>query len=108
MTAHQNIESQIAASGIVTNSKMDVVQANYSASVLTAAGWRNVTITAKIKKTTNKMGEVVDVVAIDDECPARSMSRTGANRQRYNGISIASREVGKKKRLSACWSISNA
>ena len=74
----------------------------YTASVLVDAGWRSVEITATAKKTSEKMAVVTEVQAIDGEPPSRGASRTGANRQKYNGVAIAKREVGKLKRLSAC------
>jgi phage terminase large subunit-like protein len=74
----------------------------YTASVYTPAGWRGVTITAKATKTSEKMALVVEVLEINGESPKSSMSRTGASRQRFNGRGISCREVGAKKRLSAC------
>jgi hypothetical protein len=49
-----------------------------------------------------KMAEVTEVYNIGGEDPARSMSVSGSRRQAFNGISIAQRELGAKKRLSAC------
>jgi len=74
----------------------------YSASVFTPAGWRGVNITAKARPLSLKMAEVVEVLDIGGATPIRNMSRTGANRQKFNGAGVAQREVGKKKRLSAC------
>jgi hypothetical protein len=75
---------------------------DYAASVFTAAGWRNVTITAEADQTSAGMATVTRVTAIDGESPAHGMSRTGAKRQQYNGQAIAKREIGARKRLSAC------
>lgn len=75
---------------------------SYSASVYTAAGWRNVTIAAKAEKISAGMAKVLEVTEIDGEAPRYGMSRTGAKRQEFNGVAIARREIGAKKRLSAC------
>jgi hypothetical protein len=48
------------------------------------------------------MVEVVEVTKIGGEDPVKSMSVSGSRRQSFNGISISQREVGAKKRLSAC------
>lgn len=74
----------------------------YTASVFTAAGWRNVTITAEADQTSAGMATVTRVTAIDGEAPTCGMSRTGARRQAFNGNAIAKREIGARKRLSAC------
>jgi len=74
----------------------------YSASVFTDAGWRGVEITAEAVRTSPKMLEVLLVTEIDGEAPTGYTSRTGAKRQRYNAAGIAKREVGKRKRASAC------
>lgn len=81
---------------------MNTIKITYTASVFTPAGWRGVTITATATKTSEKMALVVEVLEIDGESPKSNMSRTGASRQRYNGSNISCREVGAKKRLSAC------
>jgi hypothetical protein len=73
----------------------------YQTSVFTPAGWRGVTITAEVAPT-GKMATVIKVLAIDGEQIKPTMSRTGAKRQQYHGTAIASREEGKRKRLSAC------
>lgn len=74
----------------------------YTTSVQVDAGWRSINITAKAEQISKGMAKVVEVTAIDGEAPRYGMSRTGANRQRFNGNYIAQREVGAKKRLSAC------
>lgn len=74
----------------------------YTASVFTAAGWRSVAITADAERVSDRMARVVAVTAIDGHDPRPGMSRTGARRQQYNGAAIAAREVGARKRLSAC------
>ena len=74
----------------------------YNASVHTPAGWRGVTITAEAEKVSAGMAKVIKVVAIDGESPTATMSVTGAKRQQFWGTGVAEREVGAKKRLSAC------
>jgi len=78
------------------------ISIKYSASVHTAAGWRSVTITALAEKISAGMAKVTSVTLIDGETPGYGMSRTGAKRQEYNGNGVALREVGTRKRLSAC------
>ena len=78
------------------------IEIKYTASVYTPAGWRGVTIKATATKTSEKMALVVEVLEIDGEAPKSNMSRTGASHQRFNGKSVSCREVGAKKRLSAC------
>ena len=79
------------------------IQIRYAASVFTQAGWRSVIITANaVPNKTGKMARVTEVTAIDGQTPTTGMSRTGAKRQAYNGKSIAAREVGANKRISAC------
>lgn len=74
----------------------------YQSSVKVPAGWRSVTIRANAHKVSPGFAVVDQVVMIDGEPVARSMSRTGANRQSYHGTWWASIEEGKRKRLSAC------
>ena len=74
----------------------------YTASVFTPAGWRGVTIAADAERISAGMARVLAVTAIDGETPASTMSRTGARRQQFSGSSVAAREVGARKRLSAC------
>ena len=73
----------------------------YTLSVCTPAGWRGCTATAVAHKISAKMLEVDAVTEIDGDIPSYNSSRTGAKRQRYNGVYFAGREVGKRKRLSA-------
>lgn len=75
---------------------------SYSASVFTPAGWRSVNITAKAEKISAGMARVSQVLSIDGEEPTGYTSRTGAKRQTYNARGVALREVGARKRLSAC------
>jgi hypothetical protein len=74
----------------------------YNASVKTEAGWRSVTIRAEATQASAAMAEVTKVISIDGEMPGYGMSRTGARRQQYNGKYVAEREIGARKRLSAC------
>lgn len=74
----------------------------YNTSVMVPAGWRSVTITAKVEPITPKRVKVVEVLEIDGEQPCGYTSRTGAKRQTYNARSIALREIDKVKILSKC------
>jgi hypothetical protein len=80
---------------------------DYNASVKTPAGWRGVTIKAEAERVSAGMARVTRVIAIDGEAPAGTMSRTGARRQEFWGTGTANREIGTRKRLSACMSISS-
>ncbi len=71
----------------------------YKASVLTPAGHRSVSIVAVAEQLSEKRCKVSHVLTIDDEEPQRHMSRTGANRQVYNGEWVAEREAGKVKNI---------
>lgn len=81
---------------------MNTITIKYSTGVLVSAGWRQVTITAIAEKTSAKMAKVIEVTEIDGEAPDYGMSRTGAKRQEFNGHYLDRREMGAKKRLSAC------
>lgn len=72
----------------------------YKSSVQTKAGWRSVWIKAEVEQISEKRAKVVKVISIDDEEISYNMSRTGANRQKYNGEYFASQEVGKIKNIS--------
>ena len=78
------------------------MQIAYEASVFTAAGWRSVTITALAEQVSKGMASVLEVLAIDGEKPVGYTSRTGAKRQQYHAAGISAREIGKRKRISAC------
>ncbi len=75
---------------------------DYKSSVFTPAGWRSVTIRARAEQISPAMARVIEVIEIDGETPARTMSRTGAKRQEYWGTGTAAREVGARKRLATC------
>ena len=81
---------------------MNTIKIKYSTSVCTDAGWRGVWVRATAIPISAKMAEVTEVMKIGGEDPARSMSVSGSKRQAFNGLSIAQREIGAKKRLSAC------
>jgi hypothetical protein len=81
---------------------MTTLRISYTASVFTAAGWRPVTITAAAEQVSPGMARVCAVETIDGEAPTGYTSRTGAKRQQYNARGVAAREIGTKKRLSAC------
>lgn len=80
---------------------MNTMKIEYNASVFTPAGWRGVSVTAEAERTSLRMVEVVNVIAIDGDVPTGYTSRTGAKRQQYNAAGVAQREVGKRKRLSS-------
>jgi len=79
-----------------------MITIKYAGSILCPAGFRSVTIvaTAELSKS-GKMAKVTEVLTIDDRAPGYT-SRTGANRQKYNGFKAAELETGKNKRLSTC------
>lgn len=77
------------------------MKVQYNASVFTPAGHRSVTVVALATKISEKRCEVDEVLTIDGETPSYGMSRTGANRQKYNGLYLAENEIGKKKNISA-------
>ena len=77
----------------------------YKASVKTPAGWRSVYMTATAKKLSEKRVEIVEVTAIDGEPVQYNMSRTGANRQKFNGAYFADQEAGKKKNISGLYKV---
>lgn len=72
---------------------------NYTASVLTRAGWRAVVMTAKAERISPKRVRVIAVTAIDGESVTRNMTRTGSERQTYNGAYFAGEERGKIKNI---------
>jgi len=74
----------------------------YKSSVKTPAGWRSVYMTAEAEIISPKRAKIVKVSHIDGEEVGPFMSRTGANRQKFNGCYFAENEEGKIKNLSAC------
>ena len=83
----------------------NLVNVEYKASVSTAAGWRSVYMKGTAKKLSEKRVEIVEITHIDDEAVKYDMSRTGANRQKFNGLYFAGQESGKKKNVSSLLSI---
>ena len=81
---------------------MTAMTIKYNASVYTQAGWRGVTIKAMAEQISKGMAQVLEVLEIDGEAPVGYTSRTGAKRQKYHAAGVAEREVGAKKRVSAC------
>ena len=81
---------------------MEKITISYKSSVMVDAGWRSVCVTAIADKISTGMAVVTEVTDIDGNGNAGYASRTGAKRQKYNVSGIASREIGKRKRISAC------
>jgi peptide deformylase len=75
---------------------------SYQSSVYTKAGWRSVVIEAVAQKVSEGMAVVEKVLRINGQEPKANMSRTGATRQQYYGLGVAAKEIGKRKRISAC------
>ena len=73
----------------------------YNSSVLTAAGWRSVTILATAKEASAKRVTVDTVELIDGLSPSQTMSRTGSKRQQFDGLYFAGNESGKIKNISS-------
>jgi hypothetical protein len=90
------------------SNRVNIMKIEYKASVHTPAGHREVYVIANAKKISDKRCEVIEVLAIDLEVPAKNMSRTGANRQKFDGLYFASSEAGKKKNISSLFSIIEA
>ena len=83
------------------------VTIEYRTSILVAAGWRSITVTAIAEKISPKRAKVIDVIEINGEPVTSRMSRTGANRQSFNGDFVARIEVGKNKILSKCYIVNH-
>ena len=77
----------------------------YQAAVKTPAGFRSVYVIAKAEQISSKRCRVQEVLTIDDELPTYGMSRTGANRQRFNGVWLAENEIDKIKNISKLYRI---
>lgn len=78
------------------------VTIQYTSSVKVEAGWRDVQIKARAENISAGMAVVREVIEIDGETPAYGQTRTGAKRQSFNGKAWAAKQIGAKKRLSAC------
>lgn len=74
----------------------------YQSSVYTPAGWRSIRIDADATQVSPGFAKVARVTAINGKPPTWTMSRTGARRQEFSGFAVAEREIGARKRLSAC------
>ncbi len=83
------------------------MKVEYKTSVHTPAGHRSVYIIALADKISEKRCVIEQVLTIDDEEPHYNMSRTGANRQKYNGLYTAELETGKKKNISTLTILDN-
>jgi hypothetical protein len=81
---------------------MSIIEITYNTSVCVDAGWRSLEITAEAEQTSDRMATVLQVLRINGETPSGYQSRTGAQRQRFNGLAIARREVGARKRPGSC------
>lgn len=90
---------------IMTTANVTLVTVEYKASVHTPAGWRSVYMKGTAKKLSEKRVEIVEITHIDDEPVQYNMSRTGANRQKFNGEYFARQEAGKTKNISTLHSI---
>ena len=84
---------------------MSKCQFEYKGTVHCAAGFRSVYFKGEAEKLSEKRVKVVSITHIDDEPVQRDMSRTGANRQKYNGEYFAAQEVGKVKNISTLFNI---
>jgi len=82
-----------------------LVAIEYKASVNTPAGWRSVYMSGTAKQTSQNRVEVVEITHIDGDRVAKNMNRTGANRQQFDGEYFANLETGKKKNVSALFTI---
>ena len=79
---------------------MNTMTIKYTTSVMVAAGWRAVTITATAEKISEKRVKVITVDDIDGDGNSGYGSRTGAKRQQYHIGGIAAREEGKIKNIN--------
>lgn len=89
----------------MTTANVTLVTVEYKTSVNTPAGWRSVYMKGTAKKLSEKRAEIVEITHIDDEPVQYNMSRTGANRQKFNGSYFAGQEAGKTKNISTLFSI---
>jgi len=86
------------------------VRIQYKTSVFTQAGWRPVVIEAQATpiRAVPPAFRVIRTLLINDEKPYIWMSRTGAARQSFNGLSIAARELHKVLNGSSCRVLTDA
>ena len=81
----------------------DPISISYNTAVRMDAGWRQIYVCAEARPIGRGLAEVVEVTSVDGHDPEVAWaSRTGAYRQSYSPASIARRELGKRKRVSAC------
>ena len=81
-----------------------LITLKYIAAVYVAAGWRSVPVIARARPLgRGGLAQVTEVLAVGGHAPDTTWaSRTGANRQGYSPAAISNRELGKRKRVSAC------
>jgi hypothetical protein len=91
---------------MTTQKTAQLVNVEYKASVHTPAGHRAVYMKGTAHKISEKRVVIVEITHIDDESVQYNMSRTGANRQKFNGVYFAGQEVGKTKNISTLFAIS--
>ena len=82
-----------------------IVNVEYSASVLTQAGWRSVVMSGIAKQISEKRVQILEIKKIGGDDIDCYMSRTGAQRQSFNGEYFAKSEISKKKNISSLISI---
>lgn len=75
----------------------------YKGSVRTNAGWRVVYYNGTAEKISDKRVKILEITEIDGEPVKRDMSRTGSQRQHYNGDYFADAEKGKIKNISSLY-----
>jgi len=80
---------------------VSIVTVKYNSSVLTAAGWRSITIVAGANYLSAKRVEIISVDSIDGLTPSKNMTRTDSKRQTYDGLYFAGNESGKVKNISS-------
>lgn len=80
---------------------MKEMKVKYAAGVLTAAGWRQVEVTALADKVSDKMIKIIKVLDVDGHGTTGHASRTGAKRQTFSVYFLAKSQEGKRKRFSS-------
>jgi len=97
-------QQQQPSADTVTVTANEIVLIEYKTNVFTQAGWRPVMIEAEATqiRAVPEAFRVIRVLLINDQKPYVWMSRTGAARQSFNGLSIAAREVHKVLNGSSC------
>lgn len=77
----------------------------YKGTIHCSAGFRSVYFKGTAEKLSPKRIKVVSITHINDEPVTLDMSRTGANRQKFNGVYFANGEIGKVKNISTLFDI---